>query len=459
MKSPPKTKSKKVGSSKVSKLSTASSPITSTNNDQMWAESFLSSPSLIDKLLEDFKLMGCVGEETSLVTCYLVATSRLLDKTLASVITSQSGAGKSMILNSVLKLIPEEEMLMMTRMTPASLYYQAEGRLKHKLFAVGEEVGAGKASHALRCLLSDGYLSNMVTSRDIDSGQMMAKEVRTEGPTSLLTTTTVAHLDEETQSRFIRLSANESTEQTKEILVRQRESRSLNSLEQKYRTSFVVQKHHKAQRLLKSIEVINPFSKELTFRDDLFRFRREQEKYLRLIDTIALLRQRQKQIRCFEAPWLKEKVDYIEVDLKDIQLANELSEKILSITLDELSPPARNLLEIISKRAKKEVSSDGVDLKDYRFNRREIRQWSGWSDFQVRRYLKELHALEYLKAHSGSQGARFEYELLFSGDPAKERQFNLGLINTEKLEQQIKTSSKKTKPRVDSAHAVLARLS
>lgn len=429
------------------------------NNERLWAESFLNNPNLFEELLKDFEQIGCVGEEINLITCYLVATSRLLDKTLAAVITSQSGAGKSMILNSVLKLIPEEERLLMTRMTPASLYYQAEGRLKNKLFAVGEEVGASKASHAIRCLLSDGFLSNMVTTRDVDTGQMVAREIKTEGPTSLLSTTTVAHLDEETQSRFIRLAANETVQQTREILARQRESRSLNSLEQKYRTHFVQQKHHTAQLLLKPMEVINPYYKELTFREDLFRFRREQEKYLRLIDTIALLRQRQKQSRSFHAPWLDEKVPYIEVDLKDIELANQIAEKILSITLDELSPPARNLLEIISDKAKKEAASLAIELTEYRFNRRSIRQWSGWSDFQVRRYLKELQALEYLKAHTGSQGARYEYELLFTGNPTEERQFSLGLLNVEKLEPQKKTSSKKKKVRENSEHEVLEKLS
>lgn len=404
-----------------------------TEKDRKWGEDFLKSPKMFEELLEDFKTLGCVGEENNLLVCYLVANSRLLDGTLAGVITSQSGAGKSVILSTVLKLIPPEEMMLLTRMTPTAFYYQPEGRLKHKVIALGEEVGAQEADLALRCLLSDGFLTNLVTSRDPRTGQLTSQETKTEGPSSFLTTTTVDRLDVETLNRFLRLTTNETPEQTKEILRRQRESRSLDGLRRKYLGSHITKKHHAAQRLLKKINIINPYYKELSFREDLFRLRREQEKYLRLIDTITLLRQHQKEKKQYSIPEIGSHVTYIEVSLDDIELANKLAEKILSITLDELRPQSRSLLEIIYARVCREIKERGINIKDYRFTRRDIGKWSGFPDTHVRRYIEDLQKYEYVKIHRGTQGCLYEYELVFYDNPEKETHFNLGLLNVEKL--------------------------
>ncbi len=403
--------------------------------DRKWGESFLKNPDMFEELSQDLKTLGCVGEEQNLLICYLIANSRLSLGTLAGVITSQSGAGKSVILNTVLKLIPSEEKMLLTRMTPTAFYYQPEGRLKHKVIALGEEVGAKEADLALRCLLSDGYLTNLVTSRDPRTGQLSSQETKTEGPSSFLTTTTVDRLDHETLSRFLRLSANETPEQTREILRLQRESRSLEGLEKRYLSSHIIKKHHAAQRLLKKIEVVNPYYKRLSFREDLFRLRREQEKYLRLIDTIALLRQHQKEKKQHAIAQIESQVTYIEVSLKDIELANSLAKKILTITLDELRPQSRNLLEIIYSNVCKEIKQKGIKFQDYRFTRRDIRGWSNFPDTHVRRYIEDLQHYEYLKAHRGTQGSLYEYELLFYDNPAKENEFNLGLLDVEKLEE------------------------
>lgn len=405
--------------------------------DRKWGESFLKSPGMFEELIEDFKTLGCVGEENNLLTCYLIANSRLLVGTLAGVITSQSGAGKSVILNTVLKLIPAEEMMLLTRMTPTAFYYQPEGRLKHKVIALGEEVGAKEADLALRCLLSDGFLTNLVTTRDARTGQLSSQETKTEGPSSFLTTTTVDRLDSETLSRFLRLSANETPEQTREILRLQRESRSLDGLEKRYLGSHLVKKHHAAQRMLKKIEVVNPYYKKLSFREDLFRLRREQEKYLRLIDTICLLRQHQKEKKQHFIPKMESRVPYIEVSLKDIELANKLAKKILSITLDELRPQSRNMLEIVYSNVCKETKQKGIKFHEYHFTRRDIRRWSNFPDTHVRRYIEDLQHYEYIKVHRGTQGSLYEYELLFYDNPSKENEFDLGLLDVEALSEPV----------------------
>jgi hypothetical protein len=55
--------------------------------------------------------------------------------------------------------------------------------------------------------------------------------------------------------------------------------------------------HQNAQRLLRPLAVLNPYAEQLTFLDDKTRTRRDHEKYLTLIDTIALLHQYQRPLK------------------------------------------------------------------------------------------------------------------------------------------------------------------
>ena len=55
--------------------------------------------------------------------------------------------------------------------------------------------------------------------------------------------------------------------------------------------------HRNAQRLLRPLTVVNPYADRLSFLSDKTRTRRDHEKYLTLIDTIALLHQYQRAVK------------------------------------------------------------------------------------------------------------------------------------------------------------------
>jgi DNA primase len=79
------------------------------------------------------------------------------------------------------------------------------------------------------------------------------------------------------------------------------------------------------------------------------RNRRDHEKYLTLTDAIALLHQHQRPRRAVPsapAP-AGASLEYIEVTLEDIALANELAPEVLGRSLDELPPQTRRLLGFI----------------------------------------------------------------------------------------------------------------
>jgi DNA primase len=74
-----------------------------------------------------------------------------------------------------------------------------------------------------------------------------------------------------------------------------------------------------------------------------------------------------------------------------------------------------------------------MERADYRFSRRDVRQYTAWSDAQVKRHLHKLEELEYLIVHRGERGQSFVYELYFER-PADPRQLFLpGLVEIGKL--------------------------
>src|SRR5208337_403092 len=169
-----------------------------------------------------------------------------------------------------------------------------------------------------------------------------------------------------------------------------------------------------AQRLLQPMEVLNPYAPALTFPTGRTRNRRDHEKYLTLIDAIALLHQHQRKASPLPNAPASAKT-YIEVTLDDIALANQLAPEVLGRSLDELPPQTRRLLGHI-----REVLAHGHHAQEAKamksFTRKELRQHCGWSLTQVRTHLERLVELEYLAIRHGRLGSQFVYELLFDAD-------------------------------------------
>jgi DNA primase len=276
---------------------------------------------------------------------YLAAISRKLDRPLALLIQSTSADGKSSLLDAVLRFVPEEDRIVYSAMTGQSLFYMGEMNLKHKLLAIAEEEGAHRASYALKLLQSEGELTIASTSKDPATGKLVTEAYHVEGPVMIALTTTAAEIDEELLNRCLVLSVDEGRTQTQAIHAAQRARRTLAGLQSRVEREAVLKLHQKAQRLLEPLAVVNPYADRLTFLDDRTRTRRDHEKYLSLIDTIALLHQQQREMKTLAHG--ERGLRYIEVTLADIALANELAHEVLGRTLDELPPQTRRLLGLI----------------------------------------------------------------------------------------------------------------
>jgi len=393
------------------------------------ALAFLKSPNLVERIASTFEACGLVGEESNRLAAYLACTSRKLDRPLAVIIQSTSAAGKSTLMEAVLAMFPEEERVQYSAMTGQSLYYLGETNLKHKILAIVEEEGAEKASYALKLLQSEGELTIASTGKDPHTGRMETQEYHVEGPVMIFLTTTAIDIDEELQNRCLTLSVDESREQTERIHTMQRQARTLEGLRLKKHRQNMLTLLRNVQRLLKPVDVVNPYADQLTFTAERTRTRRDHEKYLTLIDTIALLHQHQRprqQMLNLDNPEPglpsvasakegtpnAEPAQYITVTLDDIALANRLAPELLGRSLDELPPQARRLLDHARAIVRERCERDAVEPRIALFSRRDLREHCGWTEFQVRTHLARLESLEYVQRRWGSQGKRCTYELL-----------------------------------------------
>jgi DNA-binding transcriptional ArsR family regulator len=247
----------------------------------------------------------------------------------------------------------------------------------------------------------------------------------------LFTTTTAADIDPELQNRCLVLSIDEGREQTRAIHELQRNKRTLEGLIARARKTEIQTVHRNAQRLLKPLGVLNPYAPALTFPDTATRLRRDHEKYLTLIDTIALLHQGQRPIKTtIEAG---KPIEYVEATLDDIALANALAHEVLGRSLDELPPQTRRVLGAVDAFVTQCAAAQAADRRDVRFSRRELREATGIGDTQLRLHLDRLVELEYVLARREGAGGRFVYELVYDGAGQDGRPFVPGLIDVERL--------------------------
>ncbi len=396
--------------------------VTLSEAERAEALAWLAAPGLVGRMRAAFHAAGIIGEEKNTLIAYLAGVSRLLERPLAIIVQSASAAGKTTLMDAVLAFFPEEERVKYSAMTGQSLYYLGETNLKHKILAIVEEAGAQKAGYALKLLQSEGELTIASTGKDPATGRMQTQVYRVEGPVMIMLTTTAIDLDEELQNRCLTLSVDESPEQTAKIHALQRERRTLAGLIARSERAELLRVLRNAQRLLTTVEVLNPYAPALTFPNGRTRNRRDHEKYLTLIDSIALLHQYQRPKGRYELAGRT--LEYVPVSLDDIALANELAPEVLGRSLDELAPQTRALLRHIRSLVKAKAGPA--------FSRRELREACGWSLTQVRMHLKRLVELEYVDLRHGRLGSSFVYELLIDAD-APEGVEHIGLIDVAHL--------------------------
>lgn len=377
--------------------------------------SFLTNTNMFDEIVKDTEELGYVGESLNKQLIYLAASSRLLDDPISVTVISESASGKSYLIDTVKKLIPEEDVISITTLSDQALNYLPEDALINKFMVMGEAVHSDIIDHQIREMLSSKELSRLVTTKDEKTGRMISKTVRKDVVVSTVMSSTQTDINPENASRVFVINTDESVEQTRRIHSKQREKYSLKRYKSKTKNiPEIIRKHKSAQRMLKNYLIVNEFVEHLTFPDSLMRTRRDHERFIDLISTVCFLRQYQKQpkVELIEG----DKVQYIECDIEDYKIASQIMRGIISATLINLPKGALTLYEEIRKVCKGLADSQGVDPTEVGLTQREIREATGLPQMFVKRNIKELVDYEYIRKPSITRGKRGSYSLVRDED-------------------------------------------
>lgn len=246
---------------------------------------------ILDRLADEIRARGLVGEERTAQILYLVLTSRLLDKQVSAGVKGHSASGKSYTVETVAKFFPEDAYLEFTAMSQRALVYSKEQfahrtLIVYEVTALREGVEDDMTSYYVRSLLSEGRIVHEVTIRSKDGDGFTTKRITKEGPTNLIFTTTKTHVHAENETRILSLGTDDSRAQTKRVLLELADERNGGS---------DLEPWHELQRWLATAEhrVTIPYARQLAelVPPVAVRLRRDFGSLLALIRAHAMLHQ------------------------------------------------------------------------------------------------------------------------------------------------------------------------
>ena len=403
---------------------------TMTEADRAEALQLLRSEDLMARIAKDMAVLGYVGEDINKKLGYLIAVSRKLAEPLSAILISQSGAGKSGLAGALERLVPPEDVVFWSRLTPQALYYVEKDFLKRKLVVIEEREGSEAADYSIRALQSKHKLVQAVPIKDPATGTIRTCTMEVEGPAAFLETTTRLNINPENASRCFELYLDESPTQTGRIQDAQRTAKTADGLAHRANAKRIEHVHQNAQRLLEPVAVVIPYAPLLTFPTSWLRTRRDNLRLLNLIEAVAFLHQKQRPRKR-----LASGVEYIEASVEDYAIAYSLATSVLGSGFDELRKPARDLLAVIETNVRELAKARDVRPSVITFTRREVRTWSGLPNHQVKLAMHELEELEYVEVDRAPRGSRFTYHLVL--DAEKQRRPMTGLLTPVELYNQI----------------------
>ncbi len=417
-------------------------PGTLTEERRLRAMAYAKAPHFLARVVDDIGAAGYVGEPTIKALAYLVSISRKLPEALSMVILSSSGSGKSALAEVLEKLTPEEDLIVVTRFTASSLYWMPRDALKRKFVSIEERSGSQEADYSIRALQSKSKVTMMAPIKDQATGKLETKFFEVEGPASFLESTTESRIHHENSTRCFEVRLDESCEQTRRIQDAQRFAKTLEGHRAKGRGQEIAALHQDVQRLLRPVRVVIPFAAAIEFPAESIRTRRDNPRFLNLIEALAFLHQVQRPLTLFEsgekaARTLEELSDdeldgfRVEATLDDYAMAYELAAELLYETLAELKRPLRAFFSAVRELAREEGTKRGVKASCVPLLTRQIRDRTRLEQHTVRRYLAELVELEYLAITRGVNGAAYAYRLVDL--PEKEGGRIPGLLLPEEL--------------------------
>lgn len=357
---------------------------------------FLKKENLLEQLSTKLGNIGIVGEEQNRLLLFILGTSYKTEYPMHGVMQSQSGAGKSHLINTVADCFPKEDVISLSRISSKSLYHFKRETLNKKLILIQDFDGLDdEARYAFRELQSYGFLTSSITSKDA-MGNPKAIIHTVEGSfASFGASTKPIYTDN--ASRSVLLKVDESVEQTKRILLNSNRNQEI-IIQNKQNLRNIV-------RVLKPAEVHNPFSEHISISPRIPMARRLNNQLKQFINQITFIHQYQR---------AKDDKGRLITTQEDVSKGIELFFDALWIKVDDLEPSTRFFFEKLKKYI------DENNKKE--FTQREVRTELHVSRSSLSRYIQSLTRLEYIQIQSGTSNKGYTYSISHIDDIELEKQ-------------------------------------
>lgn len=267
----------------------------------------------IQEIKKDLIELGLADNLFLALLVYLAISMRKTSRKTSLLITGPAGAGKSFLVKTVTDLIPVEDILVISKMTPAAL--MRCGDLSNKVLYRYENSKDEQFAQYLRELISEGEV--IYTTANM--------EHRLKGPTTFIETTTNPNVvGIENKSRYFVVGINTSAEARRNILERQKALWTVEGLRINKSIADIQHKHKELQKSLDpSIEVVIPFGKETIFHSYSQHASRILERIRNVISAIVFLEQGERRINDTNGH------RYIEATEDDFLMAKTILQELL----------------------------------------------------------------------------------------------------------------------------------
>ena len=356
-------------------------------------------PALLHRVKTDLDT-PIIGEVENKLTLFLVGVSSWCEEKvhLSSIITGESSAGKSWLMNNTLKYFSNVKSF--SRITAAAPD-RLEEDMSHIILKVEELKGADAAQSTLRIMISEGKLELLTTDKGEgdQKGKIITRTITTKGTPCFVTSTTTLFPDEELMNRTLVQSVDETAEQTKKIL--EREAKEFMEVEPKWEPDPEI------CALISSLHsyfnVLIPYADLLAkkFPAVSLKSRRDFKKLLNLIYVCAYLHQHQRPI--IQNPENKVQTFILALP-QDFYMVWEIVGKTFRDTLENLQERHRKVLAVFEGEHDSIQTSQSIAAK------------TGYGDDRARQLLNSLTDKGYLTC--SDEHRPYSYALNEKGDPS-----------------------------------------
>ncbi len=365
------------------------------------AKLYLSAPNLMERTKEDIGRSGVIGEENNRLLEYLIFTSRKRDNPLHVISLGSSGNGKTHLQEKVAELIPEEDKIEITTLSENAFYYFGQQQLRHKLMLIEDLDGADGVLYPIREIISKKRITKTVAVKN-KQGETRTISLVVEGPVCVAGCTTRESIYEDNANRSFLIQIDESAEQDERIMDYQRKLAAGKvdiSEENRIKEAF-----QNMQRILKRVNIRNPFAEQLKIPNEVFKPRRTNAHYLSFIEAVTFYHQYQRESKVdTQSGGNAQPEEYIETTIEDIEEANKLMKEVLLRKSDPLNAACRKYLEWLKAWLKMEGKES--------FTNKEVRQTIRINPSNQKRYMIQLQDFDYVEKIKGEKGKVHHYAI------------------------------------------------